>query len=283
MRGAATALGVAAILIVGCPADEPRDGGSGNYTGDLDDDPDFTVPNSRIEVKTWLDYGQTSLEGWFADEPLPRHHEPAEVTGNCRLMTYTPSTCDPPCDVDSTCLAGECVAWPVREDRGDLLWTWPDGEQTVSPDGTLLYYATGSANSEGDVAIEVDTLALTVPTIGPPVEDGSWVDTITSRGSGDAVLRWHDPILDARVRLHMTDCVGSHGGFAPAEIECEGPDTGELAVPGSFLTTLEAGDWSHGECGSHTFERYHAAAPEDDPLTRLETVGAGSLFYFPGM
>jgi hypothetical protein len=273
----------AASMLLACPSPGPQPGGSGNYTKDLDDEPDFSDPHGLVQVESWLDYGETQLMGAFADGPRMRFHEESERIGNCRLMTHTPSTCDPPCEGDSSCLGGECVAWPVREDRGDLLWTWPDGEQTVTPDGTLAYFAIGSASSEGEVSIEVDGLALTASTIGPPLESGSFVDAITSRGSGDATLRWKDPILDARIRLQMTDCTGSHGGFAAAELECEGPDSGELIVPGSFLDELEAGDWSHGECGSHTFERYHASAPDGEPTTRLETIGAGSLFYFPGM
>lgn len=274
---------LATSLVLACPPQEPRPGGSGSYTDDLGDEPDFSDPHGLIQVETWFDWDATQLMGAFADGPRFRFHDEGERIGNCRLMTYTPSSCDPPCDGDSSCVGGECVPWPVRDDRGDLLWTWPDGELTVSPDGALAYFATDEASAEGEVSIEVEGLALASSTIGAPEEDGSFVDAITSRGSGDATLRWKDPILGARIRLHMTDCAGSHGGFADAEIECEGPDTGELVVPGSFLDQLEAGDWSHGECGSHTLERYHAAAPDGDPLTRLETIGPGSLFYFPGM
>ncbi len=269
-------------LVLACATDEPQPGGSGNYTGDLDDDPDFTDPHGLIQVDTWLDYGETQLMGAFSEGPRLRFHEPTDLIGNCRLMTYTPTLCDPPCEGDTYCIDGECVPWPAREDRGDLLWTWPDGEQTVTPDEWFGYFAIGSASTQGDVSIELDDLALTASTIGPPVADGDWYDAITLRGLGDATLRWLDPIEGARIRLHMTDCTGSHGGIAAAEIECEGPDSGELVIPGTFLTTLEAGDWSHGECGSHTFERYHASAPDDDPLTRLETIGAGGVFYFPG-
>jgi hypothetical protein len=279
----ALVLPLAVTLLLACPSQEPQPGGSGNYTKDLDEDPDFSDPHGLIRVETWLDYGGNQLMGAFADGPRMRFHEESERVGNCRLMTYTASPCDPPCEGETSCLGGECVAWPSREDRGDLLWTWPDGEQTVSPDGNLAYFATGSASSEGEVSIEVDGLVLAASTIGPPLEVDSFVGDITSRGSGDATLRWLDPVLDARIRLHMSDCTGSHGGFAAAEIECEGPDTGELVVPGPFLDELEAGDWSHGECGSHTFERYHASTPDDEPLTRLETIGPGSLFYFPGM
>jgi len=271
-------------LLMACPtSQEPRPGGSGGYTDGLGEDPDFNDPHSLIQVDTWFDWDSTQLMGAFADGPRLRFHDESERIGNCRLMTYTPSNCDPPCDGESSCVGGECVPWPLREDRGDLLWTWPDGEMTVSPDGALAYFAIGDAATEGEVVIEVEGLSLTSSTIGTLQENGSWVDAITSRGSDDATLRWLDPIQGARVRLHMTDCQGSHGGFAAAEIECEGPDSGELAIPGAFLDELEAGDWSHGECGSHTFERYHASASEDDPLTRLETIGPGGLFYFPGM
>ena len=79
----------------------------------------------------------------------------------------------------------------------------------------------------------------------------------------------------------MTDCTGSHGGLAAAELECEGPDTGDLVIPGAFLDVMDAGDWSHGECGSHAFERYHSAALEDDDTVRLETVGDAGFFYRP--
>ncbi|MBT3222533.1 MAG: hypothetical protein HN348_25955, partial [Proteobacteria bacterium] len=98
----------------------------------------------------------------------------------------------------------------------------------------------------------------------------------------DAVLRWKNPVENARIRLHMTDCLGTHGGLAEAEIECEGPDTGELVIPGKYLDMLDDGDWSHGECGTHTFARYHSAAPEGDDTMRFETIGNEGLFYRPG-
>lgn len=271
----------AAGSTLACQSDEPQPGGSGNYSRGLGDEPDFSDPHGLVRVHTWFDQGDTQLLGAFADEPAMRFHQQSELIGNCRLMTYSPPSCDPPCGSNSACVGDECAPWPVLEDRGELQWAWPDGHQVVSPDETLGYFATGSASSSGEVSIEVGNLSLTSSTIGPPVERGSWLNSIVSRGPGDALLRWKDPILYARVRLHMTDCVGTHGGFAAAEIECEGPDTGELLVPGSFLDEIEAGDWNHTQCGDHTFDRYHASSPEEDTLTRLETIGPGTLFYHP--
>lgn len=270
------------ILLLGCPsAPTPQPGGSANYSGSLGDDPDFSDPHARIEVQTWFDYGETALQGAFSDGPRLRFHVEGAREGNCRLMTSTPTSCTPACVGDDQCVDGQCVSYPERLDRGDLVWSWPDGEQTVAANELLGYYATGSASTHGDVSIRVDGIELTAPTIEPPEPQGDWGAALANRGNDDATLRWSNPVLDARIRLHMFDCIASHGGIAAAEIECEGPDTGELVVPDAFLDALEDGDWSHGECGTHTFQRYHAATPTDDDTIRLETVGNGGLYYFP--
>ncbi len=271
------------LCALGCPGDPtPKDAGSANYSASLGDEPDFSVPHGVIRVQTWIEYGELALEGGFADGPQPYHHTEAERSGSCRLLSYTPSSCEPACEGFDLCIEGECVPWPEYQDRGPLEWTWPDGQQTVEPNDWGGYYATGSASSEGEISIELEDLLLSAPSIERMEADGDWVQAVTSRGDGDAVLKWSNPIQDARVRLFMTDCQGSHGGMAEAEIQCEGPDTGELVIPGAYLTQLEAGDWTHGECGSHDLERYHAAAPEGDTTTRLETVSDGGFFYFPG-
>jgi len=280
-RAALLALGLALAACNRGPAD-PIQGGSANYSASLGDDPDFSEPNGRIVVETWLDYGETSLSGFFAAGPQPRSHVESQRIGNCRLMTFTASPCDPYCE-DSVCVDGECVDYPDREDRGALDWTWPDGQQTVQPDALLGYYATGSASDTGEVTIEVDGMTLEAPSTERPEQDGDWNNVLSGRNAGeDATLRWKNPYEHARVRVRMTDCIGSHGGLAPAEIECEGPDTGELVLPGAFVDALDAGDWSHGECGSHDFERYHAAAPVGDDTIRFETVSDAGFFYRPG-
>ena len=166
-------------------------------------------------------------------------------------------------------------------DRGRR-WVWPDGEQTVEPDNLLLYAASSTTSEPGASSITFDGITLEAPTISGADQIGDWAQDINKRGDGDDVtLRWSNPIEKARVRLSMTDCTGSHGGIGEAEIECEGPDTGELVLPGAFLDALDAGDWTHGECGSHPFERYHAAAIVGDDTVRYETVGDAGFFYRP--
>lgn len=81
-----------------------------------------------------------------------------------------------------------------------------------------------------------------------------------------------------RIRLHMTDCTGSHGCFAAAELECEGPDSGALSCPepSSIDSTPE-----RGECGAHTFERYRITSPVGDASLRLETIARADFSYRP--
>jgi hypothetical protein len=262
-------------------------GTGGNAAGDAGavpplpaGEPDFAVPASAIRVTTWFDYGETELAAFFADAPPLRFHRESERIGSCRLMTYQPSSCTPACAGSDACIDQQCRPYPVRVDRGPLDWVWPDGHQTVSASETLGYHAIGEARVPGDVIVRVDGLSLSAPSNPSPAPDGDWTQRVASRAaSADVTLRWTNPSSHARIRLHMTDCVGTHGGFAAAEIECESPDSGALVLPGVFLDRIDAGDWSHGECGSHRFERYHVATPDGDDSVRLETIARAPFFY----
>jgi hypothetical protein len=232
-------------------------------------------------MNIWFDYDQTALWGSFANGPKLMFHTEAERIGHCRLLTYTASSCDPICAGGDVCIDGECESWPTRQDRGELQWLWPDSEQLVAPDALLGYDASGVLTQGGEASITFEEITLKLPTVDRPQENESWTDVILNRGSGDATLQWTNPAELARVRLYMTDCTGSHGGFGAAELECEAPDTGELVLPGSFLDALDAGDWTHGECGSHSLQRYHSATPIDDTSIRFETIAETGFFYRP--
>jgi hypothetical protein len=273
---------LAGACALGPESPTPGDSDGANYSRSLGPAPDFTEPQARILVRTYLAYDHTALSGFFADGPQLSFHRAAETQGNCRVVRYSASTCEPRCEVEEACIDSACVPYPVRVDRGPLDWAWPDGSQTVHPDSLLQYSAQGGATRHGWTSIGVDGLELEAPTIEPPDPDVDWSLRIQERGAGeDVTLRWSNAVAGARVRLHMTDCIGSHGGLAPAELQCEGPDTGELTLPGAFIEVMEGGDWSHGECGSQLFERYHSATPKGDPSIRFETVGDGGFFWRP--
>lgn len=275
------------LAAVGCKTDdsdpEPLPGGSANYSASLGEEPDFSVPTGRIAVRTLLAYNDISLSGGFFESEPPTYLPELEREGNCRLIGWSPSTCSPECEWPERCLDGECVGDPAYVDRGPLEWTWPGGQQTVSPDATTAaYWASGSISQEGEMSLEFEELLLEAPVLAAAEPKEDFGEVIDDRKGGDATLKWTNPILDARVRLYMTDCVGSHGGLSENDIECEGPDTGELVIAATLLDALEAGDWSHGECGSMVFYRYHAAAPVDDTATRFESRASSDFFWRPG-
>lgn len=253
----------------------------GGIPGVPNSEPDFGVPAGVISVKTWLSLGETELTAVFADAPPLRFHRETGRTGQCRLMEpYAPSTCTPACTGSDACIDAECRTYPTRVDRGPIEWSWPGGHKTVSATDIDGYHGIGEAHEPGEVVVQVDGLTLRAPGDHEPAADADWDVAVTTRASGaDVTLRWINPSPGARIRVHMTDCTGSHGGLAAAEIECEGPDTGAIVLPGAFLDRLAAGDWSHGECGSHRFERYYIDTPAGDDTFRLETIARANFFY----
>ncbi|MEZ4320437.1 MAG: hypothetical protein R3F61_23355 [Myxococcota bacterium] len=265
------------------PATTPLPAGSASYSGALGPGPDFEAPAGRLSARAFPSEvgGGAELTGAFADGPPLSFHTESAREGSCRIISFTATSCDPACPGDQACIAGGCVAYPARTDLGAVEWTYTGGTRTVTPDGTLAYYASATDAAEGPMSLEVGGVLLESPTAPLMVPDGDWSAALSGRGSGDAVLGWTNPMDGARVRLHMTDCTGSHGGLAANELECEGPDTGELVIPAAFMDLMEEADWSRGECGSHVFHRYHAAALPDDDQVRFEVRSGDGLFWRP--
>lgn len=273
-------------LLAGCPGEpadtDPGPDGIGRYSASLGADPDFSRPHSLFHVRTWAELGDAELTGVAAETPPLELRTEASREGQCRLMTYTPSNCTPACEGDAICVDGTCQDWPTRRDLGPVEWTFPGDSRTVEPDALLSYRSQGVLSEHGEHHLEATDMDLRVATIVPLAPVGDWQQTILDRNGGDAVLTWSNPNPDARIRVAMTDCTGTHGGIGESEIECEGPDTGELRLPAAFLDALDAGDWSHGECGGHVFHRYHADADPEATGLRFESRADAGLWYRPG-
>ncbi len=256
--------------------------GPANYSDALSEIPDFSVPYGRVFVSASFEFETTTITGRFADGPEPRFHHESKRIGQCRLVEYTPTFCTPACQDNSVCIDSACVGWPQYIDRGTLLWSWPGRERRIEAveEHDFRYDATDTISETGMVSVSFEDVTLSAPIVEEPVPEGDWYALLETR-DGDVVLRWSNPAQNARIRLYMTDCEGTHGGIANSEIECEGPDTGTLTLPGAFLDALESGSWGRGECGEHVLQRYYAAAPENNDLIRFETLGAVRFYYFP--
>ncbi len=136
-------------------------------------------------------------------------------------------------------------------------------------------------SAPGDEAEGFAVETCTAEAIEP---EGDWEDALWQRANGeDVTLAWSNPVETARIYLRMTTGIGTHGGISPVEIECEGPDTGELTLPGAYLDALyEPSYWSCGECGNNELHRYHATeVAAGDHVVQWRIQSTASFWYIP--
>jgi hypothetical protein len=288
------------ILALGCAGDkdgvEPIDtsntGDTGDtgptecvadYTDNLGSEPSFDKPHGVIRLHNEDYYAY--VDGAVSDRPPIDFQVEAERSGLCRLLTYTPSSCDPGCGPLEVCLESTCVPYPERLGAGALTLTTEGTPTEIQPDALhgYLYELDGQVTGEISVSAagdEVPGFEITSCAVLPPQPIGDWSNQLTERADGeDVLLEWSNPDPAARLYLRMTTGVATHGGIAHAEIECEGPDTGSLTLPGSFLDTLYEEGWSCGECGSNLLVRYRAGEAQAGPHPVHLSVEASAWFH----
>jgi hypothetical protein len=249
-------------------------------------DPDFSVREGRFTLQAQPSFAVFS--GMLLDgPPLAFHHESARE-GQCRLLTYEASTCAPACTAPDVCIDAACATPGSAIDAGTLTLTeflgepipamkaegsyyWSTEDVTGAKDRATLTAAGGPA---GDFA-----LSVCVPS--PMTPSADWTALMEARAPGeDVTLEWSDPLPGARFYLRMTTGIGTHGGISPVEVECEGPDTGSLTLPGPYLDDLFAEGWSCGECGDNRVQRYAAAEAALGGATVRFSAQAEAFFYF---
>lgn len=249
-------------------------------------DPDFSVREGRFTLQaqpTFADFSGALFDG----PPLAFHHESARE-GQCRLLTYEASTCTPACAAPDVCVDAACVTPGSAIDAGALTLTEFLGEPVPVMNAQGSYYwatedvsgatdratLTAAGGPAGDFA-----LSVCVPAAITPSTD--WNALMEARAPGeDVTLMWSDPIPGARFYMRMTTGIGTHAGVSPVEVECEGPDSGSLTLPGPYLDDLYANGWSCGECGDNRLQRYAAAEATLAGATARFSVQAGVFFYF---
>ncbi len=283
------------LIVFGCKNDSNKINNSNSNSNNLNNtdcqtpggnEPVFDVPLGHF----FLDVGDSfqMLQGrvWHSEPPDPftetaRH-------GFCRLLESEPSFCDPACEWGTqVCISGACQDYPARRDAGALtvsgalaspVTVRPDavGEYAWARDAAPVNSRIRLAAAGGDVgAFELETC---VP--APIAVSGDWSQFLQQRLPGqDVELAWSNPQAGARVYLRMTTGVATHGGVAHAEIECEGPDTGRLVLPGAFLDRLYETGWACGECGGNTLYRYFSAQTERGGTVLQWRIATMAYFY----
>lgn len=264
------------------------DGGETCVPHTNSDEPDFSPPAGSFKLRS--QDGFATFEGsMLSGAPLSFHTEDARQ-GSCRLLTYEPSNCQPGCDPGASCIDAQCAEAPTLLDAGDLTITEFLADPIHPTGGGSYYWASESIGDPGARATltgtggEVGPFELSVCVPEPVVPAKDWSQMMTDRGPGeDVTLTWNNAVPGARVYLHMTTGIGTHGGISPVEVECEGPDSGALTLPGAYLDQLYApGSWSCGECGDNQLKRYFAAdAPVAPGKLRFRAEAWTGLYFHP--
>ena len=251
-------------------------------------------------------YGQTSsrfhvsaydswvlLDGRIYDGPTIEFHSEAERQGACRLLTYVSSFCDPACAAGQACVDSECVDYPGLQSVGTVVLGGVGDDVDISPSAEggyswftdqvgIVALTTVELVAPGGVGPAFEIAACVPPT---PLPSSDWVALLGARADGeDVTLTWSNPVDWARIYLRMTTGIGTHGGISPVEVECEGPDTGSLTIPGSYLDALYAGGWSCGECGGNDLFRYHSReVTSADHTVQLRVQSSASFWFHPNL
>lgn len=253
-------------VLAGCTADVPGPGPTGpppgTDTGEACEQayggpgPATTIPEGRIEVRAMTQVRWLLATATDVPHPHPssiriretgRPMEEAERDDPCRLLRWlTAVPCDPPCPVDETCWGGACIPTPQVVSLGTLTVTGLSSAPFTIEQGTYWYgwEEHGAFDAErvevtaaGGVATGLELRAC-VP--APLVPAGDWDALFRERARAQPVtLTWEDPVETARVQLWLAP--EAHGSQdLGIWIECDGPDTGELQLPGPWLDEVFA-------------------------------------------
>lgn len=271
----------------GATATDGGDGGETCLPHTKSDEPDFSSPAGSFSLRShdgFATFGGSVLSG----APLSFHTEGTRQ-GFCRMLTYEPSNCQPGCDAGAFCIDAKCVTTPSALDAGKLTITefLADPIDPMSGGGAYYWGSDSIGDPSGRATLtgaggEVGPFELSVCVPEPVAPAKDWSQMLTDRDAGDDVtLAWNNAVPGARVYLHMTTGIGTHGGISPVEIECEAPDSGSLTLPGAYLDQLYApGSWSCGECGDNQLKRYFAAEAPVAPGKLRFRAEAWTAFYF---
>ncbi len=252
----------------------------------------FGQTSSRFTV--WATTNSVIFRGEVFDGQKVDFHTESERQGLCRLLRYTPSFCTPSCENGEVCIDSSCVAHPTIRPVGNVLLSGiGDTNLTIEPNEADVYYRyiedveTSTLSTVGVSAPgnEGPEFTLTACAVDRPAPTSDWAQLLSDRADGeDVTLRWSDSVEFARIYLRMTTGIGTHGGISPTEIECEGPDTGSLTLPGRYLDALYSAGWSCGECGGNDLFRYHSAEEMTSTNTvQLRVQSSANFWHIPGL
>jgi hypothetical protein len=278
----------AACLFYGCAGAGGRDetdggqdeidAGTDEIVVDLDPCGFADAPAALIDVSVRYDVFHSGayarIEAKIQDGPYPTFHEVAMEEGGCRYLKVAYGNCDPACPNGEVCVIGDvCVPYPSDQYGGTLTIVGLGDPIELEPEDWSPGTYTGPAGLPADLFDSSDTVgadlagddfpALTlgakgVATIDPDLTENGF-EMVDSQ---DAEITWTPgPDPNACMRVVINGFNQAHGAPLADIIECEGPDTGSLTIPQSFVEEFPHGatpevtssyDWPHSELTRYT-------------------------------
>lgn len=170
----------------------------------------------------------------------------AEEAG-CQLLGVPPLFCDPGCGSGQTCGAGGvCITAPTKISAGILSVSGLAQEISQAANGITGDYsqtfkspypgfdpgAQISLQTSGDVAPGFLLHGIGVELMSSPHE------SFPVESGAPSKILWDAPSVESDdVHVHVSLTVNAHGATT-GWIECTGPDTGELSIPGELVSGL---------------------------------------------
>lgn len=200
--------------------------------------------------------GYTTVLGKFFDgaSPSPVGWKEAGASGSCKVFIPKIPFCPVPCDIQAACVEdgvcqdyadpvviGQVTVEGLATKAGATSFAMNPIANNYQPANNVIVafppFAEGGAvtfSASGDTAAP----AFAVSSKGiPPL--ALLNDTISLEDGKPVILRWTPPAQPGNSRISVDVDISHHGG-SRGMIECEGPDTGEMAIAGALVDQLKA-------------------------------------------
>jgi hypothetical protein len=194
--------------------------------------------------------GYTDVHGKVYDgaEPQPVIWTAVDDEAGCRLLTPRVPFCNPGCGGSALCVAdGVCAAYPAAQSLGRVHVSGV-GSRAFEMDPILGTYLPAA-----NVVLPMPPFAEGAP-VSFSAAGGAWpAFTLDARGvaplavTGDFALaavrpltiNWPAPADPQHSRIEVKLDISHHGG-SKGKIECDVPDSGQLAIPSRQISSLLA-------------------------------------------
>ena len=165
--------------------------------------------------------------------------------GGCKLMRKRFPFCDPSCQSNEACtFSGECIAFPVRQDLGDVCVAGLSESYVLTADSPGFHYFNTQISHPAFAGGERVELRSSGGRYGDIDLHGVGVSKMVASESQwnivedqDMSVSWATSNSNAHSSVKLAINIDQHGS-SPLLLECEFPDSGNATIPSALLKAL---------------------------------------------